>query len=70
MLRSVMRGSPDIDCIFLNAGVQNVYELSQPETVDLSKFNSEMNINFTSFVALTLAFIPFLKNKKTQTSLI
>jgi short-subunit dehydrogenase involved in D-alanine esterification of teichoic acids len=66
----VVRSSPDIDCIFLNAGVQRRYNFSQPETVDLAKFNSEMNVNFSSFVALTHAFLPFLKSKKSQTGLI
>lgn len=65
-----MSKSPDIDCIFLNAGIQNRHDLSQPESVDLSKFNSEIDVNFTSFVALIIAFLPFLKAKKTQTSFI
>jgi len=62
--------SPDIDCIFLNAGVQRRYDFSQPEKVDLAEFNSEVDVNFSSFVALTHAFLPFLASKKSQTSLI
>jgi short-subunit dehydrogenase involved in D-alanine esterification of teichoic acids len=65
-----MRMSPDIDCVFLNAGVQRRYDFSQPEQVDLAEFNSEVTVNFTSFVALTHAFLPFLASKKSQTSLI
>jgi short-subunit dehydrogenase involved in D-alanine esterification of teichoic acids len=65
-----MRMSPDIDCIFLNAGVQRRYDFSQPEKVDLANFHSEVNINFSSFVALTHAFLPFLAGKKSHTGLI
>ncbi|TVY27324.1 putative oxidoreductase [Lachnellula hyalina] len=66
----VMIKSPDIDCLFLNAGVQSAADFSKPETVDLAKFNSEMNINFLSYVALVHAFIPFLKSKGTETGII
>jgi short-subunit dehydrogenase involved in D-alanine esterification of teichoic acids len=61
---------PDIDCLFLNAGVQGSYDFSEPEKVDLKAFFAEFNLNFTSLVTLTHAFLPFLQSKKTQTSLI
>lgn len=67
---SVMTKSPDIDCLFLNAGVQSAADFSKPETVDLAKFNSEININFNSYVALVHAFIPFFKAKGTPTGII
>ncbi|KAH7128255.1 hypothetical protein B0J11DRAFT_431887 [Dendryphion nanum] len=51
---------PTIDCVFLNAGTQSIFDFSKPETVDLSNFNREMNVNFTSFVALTHAMLPHL----------
>ncbi|KAE9368362.1 oxidoreductase [Stipitochalara longipes BDJ] len=66
----VTRASPDIDCLFLNAGVQGTYDFSKPETVNLAAFNSEINVNFTSFVALVYAFLPFLLSKKTDTSIV
>ncbi len=65
-----MHTSPDIDSIFLNAGVQRRYDFSHPEKVNLAEFHSEMNVNFSSFVALTHAFLPFLLAKKSPTSLI
>ena len=65
-----MAKSPDIDCIFLNAGIQSSVDFSKPETVDLAKFNAEVNTNFTSYVALVHAFIPFLKAKGTPTGII
>jgi short-subunit dehydrogenase involved in D-alanine esterification of teichoic acids len=61
---------PDVDCLFLNAGVQGTYDFSKPVEVDLKKFFSQFNTNFTSIVALTHAFLPFLQSKKTPTSLI
>ncbi|KAK9319827.1 putative NADP(+)-dependent dehydrogenase [Lipomyces orientalis] len=66
----VMRTSPDIDCIFLNAGIQHPYDFSHPEDVDLEQFNSEIDVNFLSFVALSHAFLPFLTSKQSQTSFI
>jgi len=65
-----MKASPDVDCIFLNAGTQHRCDFSQPEKLDLAKFNDEININFTAFVALTHAFLPYLIAKKSPTSLI
>lgn len=61
---------PDIDCVFLNAGVQNQYDFGKPAQVDLAKFQSEMHVNFTSMVVLTHAFLPFLMGKSSQTGLI
>lgn len=68
--RRVTQTYPDLDSVFLNAGVQGAYDFSTPEMVDLKAFFSEFNVNFTSMVTLTHAFLPFLQNKKTPTSLI
>jgi short-subunit dehydrogenase involved in D-alanine esterification of teichoic acids len=54
---------PDLDCVFLNAGVQRRYDFSRPGSVDLARFDSEMKVNFTSAVALTHAFLPLLLSK-------
>ena len=61
---------PDLDCIFLNAGVQSPINLAEPEMVDLASFHSEVAVNFSSFVDLTMKFLPFLLQKKTHSSLI
>jgi short-subunit dehydrogenase involved in D-alanine esterification of teichoic acids len=55
---------PDIDCVFLNAGVQNRYIFADSSSFDLLKFNNEMTVNFTSVVALTHAFLPHLLKKE------
>lgn len=66
-----MRSSPDIDCIFLNAGVQRRHDFSKPESVNLAEFHTETTINYTSFVALTQAFLPYLlKKQPAKTSII
>ena len=67
---SITHNYPELDCLFLNAGVQSPISLTQPEKVDLSAFHSEINTNFSCFVDLTMEFLPFLMTKKTETSLI
>ncbi|KAL6237411.1 hypothetical protein BDW75DRAFT_228764 [Aspergillus navahoensis] len=58
---------PDIDSVYLNAGVQRAHDLTQEGGWDLQAFNSEFHTNFTSAVSLVHAFLPFLKGKaKTQ----
>ena len=50
--------------------MQRPQNFAKPETVDLKAYFSEFNVNYTSMVYLTHAFLPFLLSKKTQTSLI
>lgn len=68
--REITHTYPDLDCVFLNAGVQSPINLAQPAKVDLSAFHSEITTNFTCFVDLTIKFLPFLMDKGTETSLI
>jgi len=65
-----MKAFPDIDCIFFNAGYQRRHDFSKPESVDISGFNNEMHVNYTSFVVLSHAFLPYLLEKKQETSFI
>ena len=69
-VRGVTGAFPDLDCIFLNAGVQSPINLADPDKVDLAAFHSEVAINFSSFVDLTMKFLPFLLNKSSNTGLI
>ncbi|KAJ5770932.1 uncharacterized protein N7511_002983 [Penicillium nucicola] len=66
----VIEQSPDIDCVFFNAGAQHMYDMTDPAKFDLDQFQSEVSVNFNSFVALTHAFLPFLIKKDTPTSFI
>ncbi|MCJ1308573.1 hypothetical protein MMC25_002226 [Agyrium rufum] len=65
-----LEASPDIDCLFLNAGKQGHYDLSKPASIDLATFNAEVHLNFTSLVALTHAFLPHLQAKGSLTSIV
>jgi NADP-dependent 3-hydroxy acid dehydrogenase YdfG len=69
-VQNVTHTYPDLDCVFLNAGVQSPIDLAKPEKVDLAAFHSEIEVNFSSFVDLTMKFLPFLLGKDTETSLI
>ena len=53
----------------MNAGVQSQINLAEPAKVDLSTFHSEITVNFSCFVDLTMKFLPFLMSKNTATSL-
>lgn len=67
---TVTQEHPDIDCVFLNAGVQRPANLADPAKMDLGVFHSQILVNFTAFVDLTVKFLPFLLSKKSETSLI
>lgn len=56
--------------MFLNSGMQRGFDFSKPETVDLAVVQDELNTNYLSFLALTNAFLPFLKSKQEETALI
>ncbi|KAL2812766.1 hypothetical protein BJX63DRAFT_421633 [Aspergillus granulosus] len=51
-LAEVFTEHPDIDCVFVNPGIQRPFDFSQPETVDLSIFDNELLTNYTSVMAL------------------
>lgn len=52
---------PDIDCVFLNSGVQRSLDWTKPEEVDLEKHEWEFLTNYTSYLHLTKAFLPLLQ---------
>ncbi|KAF9888738.1 hypothetical protein FE257_008313 [Aspergillus nanangensis] len=59
---------PDIDCVFLNAGFQIPTDMTSQEKWDMQQFQQIFHINFTGVVALTREFLPFLKEKKSETT--
>ncbi|OQD80245.1 hypothetical protein PENANT_c037G00861 [Penicillium antarcticum] len=69
-VESVTKQFPDIECVFFNAGVQHMYDMTDPAKFNLDQFQNEVSVNFNSFVALTHAFLPFLTEKDTTTSFI
>ncbi|KAI8935414.1 hypothetical protein NX059_007994 [Plenodomus lindquistii] len=69
-VKDVTTKHPDLDSIFLNSGVQRGFDFSKPETIDLDAVEMEFKTNYTSYVHLTTAFIPFLQQQANETSLI
>ena len=66
----VMKSNPDIDTIFLNAAIQNPYDLTDLEKFPLHTFHQEVKVNFTSLVSLTHAFLPYLLKNPEPSSFI
>ncbi|GKZ19554.1 hypothetical protein AbraIFM66951_011269 [Aspergillus brasiliensis] len=67
----IMTQNPTIDSVFLNAGTLLPTDMTDPQKFNLSSFYEQMHLNFTSYVALTHAFLPYLSRKEgTPTSLI
>lgn len=67
---SIMAKYPDVDSLFLNAGIQAKYDLANPAEFDLSVFENEMKVNFGSFVSLVHAFLPYFLKKDAPRSII
>ena len=70
-VKEVTTAHPDLDCVFLNSGIQRGFDFSKPETIDLDMLEVEFRTNYLSYMHLTTAFIPFLQaQEKKETSLI
>jgi short-subunit dehydrogenase involved in D-alanine esterification of teichoic acids len=69
-VQTVTSKHPDLDSVFLNAGIQRGFDFSKPETVDLSVLELEFKTNYLSYMHLTTAFIPFLQKQEKETSFI
>ncbi|KAJ5634647.1 hypothetical protein N7528_002489 [Penicillium herquei] len=65
----IIAENPDLDCIFVNSGIQRPFDFSKPETVDLDIFDQELITNYTAAVHISKAFIPHLQKQQTQTAL-
>ncbi|MCJ1371152.1 hypothetical protein MMC20_002367 [Loxospora ochrophaea] len=66
---TVVERNPDLDCIFLNSGIQRGINFAEPESVDLDMIETEFSTNYLSQVAMTKAFLPFLQTKKGKAAL-
>jgi len=60
----VTKEHPDLDCVFLNTGIQRGFNFSKPSTVSMSLLQSELATNYTLHIYLTHAFLPFLLKKQ------
>lgn len=62
---------PDLDCVFLNSGMQRAVDWTKPEAVDMEKLDVEVLTNYTSYMHLVKAFLPYLqKQAPKETSMI
>ncbi|KAK1468389.1 hypothetical protein CMEL01_00156 [Colletotrichum melonis] len=69
-VKRVVDEFPDLDCVFINSGIQSQIKLSEPSSVDLDAFREEINVNFLSVVDMSVKFLPRLQEKAIPTSLI
>jgi short-subunit dehydrogenase involved in D-alanine esterification of teichoic acids len=69
-VQTVTSKHPDLDSVFLNAGIQRGFDFSKPDTVDLCVLELEFKTNYLSYMHLTTAFIPFLQKQEKETSFI
>ena len=70
MLGSITKTHEDLDCVFMNSGIQRGLDFSRPESVDLGMIQTEFNTNYLSYLALTKGFLPFLQSKDTKSGII
>ncbi|KPI36499.1 putative oxido DltE [Cyphellophora attinorum] len=69
----IIERNPDLDCVILNSGIQRPFDFTNSNGLssdDLQTLDTEMTTNYTSYVHLTAAFMPFLLKSKTPTNLI
>ncbi|KAI9663860.1 MAG: hypothetical protein M1821_007350 [Bathelium mastoideum] len=66
----VAEAHPDLDCVFINAGIQRGVNFANPRSVDLSLIEAELTTNYTSVIHLTVAFTAILQPKAGPTALI
>ncbi|KAL1981159.1 hypothetical protein VTN96DRAFT_3006 [Rasamsonia emersonii] len=69
-VQDIIKSHPDLDCVFLNSGIQRRSVFSEPEAINMDVIVEEMTTNYLSYLALTKEFIPFFTVKKAPTSFI
>jgi short-subunit dehydrogenase involved in D-alanine esterification of teichoic acids len=47
---------PDLDCVFMNSGIQRGLDLPKPESVDLSLVETELKTNYLGYEMAAPAF--------------
>jgi short-subunit dehydrogenase involved in D-alanine esterification of teichoic acids len=68
-VRNIIKSNEDIDCIFMNSGIQRKADFSNPESVDMGVINEELTVNYLAPLALTKAFLPYLQSKNSDSCL-
>ncbi|KAI9039195.1 putative short-chain dehydrogenase/oxidoreductase [Aspergillus affinis] len=65
----IIASNPDLDCIFVNSGIQRAFDFAAPESVDMDIFETELTTNYISAVHLTKAFLPHLQSQPSKTAI-
>ncbi|KAL0934380.1 putative short-chain dehydrogenase [Colletotrichum truncatum] len=67
---TIIKDHPDLDCVFLNAGIQRGLDFTDAESVDLDVVYDELLANYLSHVHLTKAFLPHLSKQTNEVALV
>ncbi|KAI9058840.1 NAD-P-binding protein [Trametes sanguinea] len=51
---------PDLDAVIFSSGIQHIFDFTKPESIDLNKFQDEINTNYISIFKLIVMFLPHL----------
>ncbi|KAI9826685.1 MAG: hypothetical protein M1819_007319 [Sarea resinae] len=68
--QDITTAHPDLDCVFMNSGIQRGLDFSKPESVNLDDVGTEFQTNYISYIHLLKAFLPFLLKKKSESGII
>jgi len=68
--KEITSSHPDLDCVYINSGIQRAMDFSKPETIDLKAVDSEITTNYTSNIHLLKYFLPHLIASKKETAVI
>ncbi|GKZ72498.1 hypothetical protein AnigIFM60653_010730 [Aspergillus niger] len=63
-VKSVTSSHPDLDCVFVNSGMQRRSVFTEPESISIDEIQAEMTVNYISYVSLTKEFLPFFMAKE------
>ena len=55
--------NPDLDCVFVNSGVQRRIDFTVCENLSLEALDQEVLTNYTAYMHLTKAFLPYLQRQ-------
>ncbi|KDQ63828.1 hypothetical protein JAAARDRAFT_54016 [Jaapia argillacea MUCL 33604] len=57
-VESTTKRYPELDAVVFSAGVQHMFDFSKPDSVDIDKFVSELNINYIGIVTMITYLLP------------
>ncbi|KAI0830657.1 NAD-P-binding protein [Trametes gibbosa] len=59
-VRNTVAQNPDLDAVVFSSGIQHIFDFTKPESINLSKIQDEVTINYVSIVKLIIMFLPQL----------